>query len=77
MRRETLILLRKKHGWSQKDIVFMLKDKYGIDITSSYYGMIEKGIRTPQLRVAMAIAELFGLSIEEVFEQDKPLQKVI
>lgn len=67
MRRHNLIALRKKRGWVQKDVVRELKRKYGIEITESYYGMIEQGVRTPQLRIAVAIADLFGKSVEDIF----------
>lgn len=77
MKRETLVALRKERGWSQKDVVTELQKRYGIDITASYYGMIESGVRTPRLRLAMAIADLFGNSIEEIFTQDKPHQNVV
>lgn len=66
-RRNKLISLRKQRDWFQKDVVAELKNKYGYEITVSYYGMIEQGVRTPKLDLALAIASLFGRNVTEIF----------
>lgn len=66
-RRELLVQSRKQRGWSQKDVIHELECRFGIKITESYYGMIEQGVRTPKLELALAIAKLFGGTPEELF----------
>ena len=66
-RREKLIALRKNKNLTQKDVVHQLKQRYNIDITESYYGMIEQGVRTPSLKIGLAIAQLFEVNPNEVF----------
>ena len=58
---ERLILLRASRGLRQQDVASC------IGITTSYYGMIEQGVRTPQLRIAYRLANFFNTSIEEIF----------
>ena len=58
---ETLILLRASQGLRQKDVASR------VGITTSYYGMIEQGVRTPQLRIAYRLANFFNTSIEAIF----------
>lgn len=60
-KRNRLIELRDARGWRQKDVA----EKLGI--TESYYGMIEAGVRTPNLRLGLRIASLFGVSPNELF----------
>ncbi|WP_053995600.1 helix-turn-helix transcriptional regulator [Lysinibacillus macroides] len=67
IRRDVLITLRKNKGWLQKDVVEKLKNDYNIIISESYYGMIEQGVRTPSLKVAHAISELFGVITTKIF----------
>ncbi|WP_313563581.1 helix-turn-helix transcriptional regulator [Ruminiclostridium cellobioparum] len=38
-----------------------------IGITASYLGMIENGVRIPNLEIAKAIADFFGKNIEDIF----------
>ncbi len=71
-RRDTLVSLRKKRKLTQKDVVEQLKNDFGIDITESYYGMIEQGVRTPALKIAFAISELFETGANEIFFEHKP-----
>lgn len=66
-RRESLVHKRQAREWSQKDVVRELNERFNIDITESYYGMIEQGKRTPKLELALAIARLFECSPEEIF----------
>ncbi|HHP1049480.1 MULTISPECIES: helix-turn-helix domain-containing protein [Bacillus cereus group] len=66
-KRLKLTQLRKNKKLFQKDIVLILKEDYGIHITESYYGMIEQGIRTPSLEVALAISKVFDKCPEYIF----------
>lgn len=63
--RKNLIQLRKKINLTQNDIANEL------GITTSYYGMIEQGTRTPSLVLAKKIAMFFGKNIEEIFFNSK------
>lgn len=38
-----------------------------IGITTSYYGMIENGVRTPNLVIAYKLAKFFKTTIEDIF----------
>ncbi|UZN00546.1 helix-turn-helix transcriptional regulator [Lysinibacillus sp. MHQ-1] len=44
-----------------------LDKSIGITISESYYGMIEQGVRTPSLEVALAISELFEMEPSQNF----------
>ncbi len=66
-RRNELVKRRKDKGWYQKDVVDHLYDNYNVSISESYYGMIEQGVRTPALNVALAIASLFEVDPNEIF----------
>ncbi len=65
--RELMIKHREHHGFTQDDVVEQLKRKFGIDISRQYYGMIEQGKRTPGLKLAMSIAQLFNSSVRDIF----------
>ncbi|GMQ55859.1 hypothetical protein AN1V17_02510 [Vallitalea sediminicola] len=54
-------LILKRGDKSQKSVA----DSLGI--TTSYYGMIELGVRNPSLDVAMDIANYYNTSIENLF----------
>lgn len=66
-KRYFLIKLRKKEGWLQKEVVEKLSSEHGVTITESYYGMIEQGVRTPSLNVALAISGLFKIAPTKIF----------
>lgn len=66
-RRDTLISVRKGKGLTQKDVVQLLKEHYQIEISESYYGMIEQGVRTPKLNIAVAICKIFDKDVESIF----------
>ncbi|SDZ39689.1 DNA-binding transcriptional regulator, XRE-family HTH domain [Evansella caseinilytica] len=66
-KRDKLVSCRKEKHWSQQDVVDLLKIRYGVAITESYYGMIEQGVRMPSLPVAMAIANLFQTEPADLF----------
>lgn len=63
--RKKLIKLRTSMGLKQKDVA------ESINITASYYGMIEQGKRTPNLSIALSIAKFFNTSVEEIFFEDR------
>ena len=54
-------ILRAGHNWSQSDLARRL------DVSRQSVNAIETGRYDPSLPLAFRIAELFGLSIEEVF----------
>lgn len=53
--------LRGQRGWSQSDLAERL------EVSRQSVNAIETGRYDPSLPLAFCIAELFGLSIEEVF----------
>ncbi|WP_400194666.1 helix-turn-helix transcriptional regulator [Lysinibacillus telephonicus] len=67
IRRTKLVECRKSKNWLQKDVVEKLSEEFNINITESYYGMIEQGVRTPSLNIALAIATLFEVEATEIF----------
>lgn len=69
-RRLKLSSKRKELNLTQRDVVTMLEEKYSISITESYYGMIEQGVRTPTLKIALSIASLFDSSPDDIFNQE-------
>lgn len=71
-RRENLVSLRKNKSWSQKDVVDLLETKFNVVISESYYGMIEQGVRTPKLNIALTIAELFRTKPNDIFFEVNP-----
>ena len=66
-RRHNLIALRKEKNLTQKEVVELLSKNFGIIISESYYGMIENGVRTPSLKIGLAIAQLFNVNPNEIF----------
>lgn len=71
-RRNTLVKCRKERGWLQKDVVERLSVDFDVSISESYYGMIEQGVRTPSLHVALAISSLFNVEPTEFFLSKNP-----
>lgn len=63
--RNNLKNIRKKYNLKQREIA------EAVGITTSYYGMIERGVRNPTLDLAKKIAEFLNTSIEEIFFEDK------
>ncbi|MCK0099159.1 helix-turn-helix transcriptional regulator [Qipengyuania sp. S6317L1] len=59
-----LKVLRAMRDWSQAD----LADRLGVSRQS--VNAIEKGRYDPSLPLAFAIADVFELTIEEIFERD-------
>jgi len=62
--RNRLKVLRAERDWSQLD----LADRLGVSRQS--VNAIETGKYDPSLPLAFRIADLFGLSIEEIFLRD-------
>jgi len=67
VRRQKLIDVRKNKKWLQKDVVEKLAQDHNVNISESYYGMIEQGARTPSLNVALAISALFEVDPTDFF----------
>lgn len=61
MLNNNLKLLRGIRQLNQQDVA------NEVGITCSYYGMIEKGIRTPNLNIAYRLAKFFDTTIEQIF----------
>jgi putative transcriptional regulator len=62
--RNRLPVLRAERGWTQADLAERL------DVSRQTIVSIEKGKYDPSLPLAFRIAELFALSIEEIFSPD-------
>lgn len=71
-RRDTLISFRKGKAWSQKDVVEKLASEFNVSISDSYYGMIEQGVRTPSLNIALSIASLYDVEPNKIFLTNNP-----
>jgi len=59
-----LRLLRAERGWSQADLAERL------EVSRQSVNAIEVGKYDPSLPLAFKIAKVFGLAIEEVFQED-------
>lgn len=55
--------LRKSKNLTQQDVAKAL------NITRSFYGMIENGDRSPTLKLGIEISHFFDKSVEELFGQ--------
>ena len=53
--------LRAQNNLTQKAVA------RAVGITTSYYGIIELGVRKPSLSLAMDLARFFDTSVEEIF----------
>ena len=60
--RNTLRDLRKARGWTQEDLAIEL------EVSRQTINALEAGRYDPSLPLAFRIARLFGLTIEDVFE---------
>ena len=56
-----LLIFRNKNKLTQREIA----EKVGI--TTSAYGMLETGVRTPSLGTAYELSRFFNTTIEEIF----------
>ncbi len=61
-----LKVLRAERNWSQQD----LADRLGVSRQS--VNAIETGKYDPSLPLAFRIADVFGMSIETIFQRDEP-----
>jgi putative transcriptional regulator len=59
--------LRTERGWSQQDLADRL------DVSRQSVNAIETGKYDPSLPLAFSLARLFGLSIEELFDDGTDL----
>jgi len=57
-----LRVLRAEHAWSQQDLAERL------DVSRQSVNAIETGRYDPSLPLAFRIADLFGMTIEEIFQ---------
>jgi transcriptional regulator with XRE-family HTH domain len=55
---------REQHGWSQRDLVQRLANR-GLNLTQSQVAKTENGKRPIRLDEAVAIARMFGQSLED------------
>ena len=62
--RNRLPVLRAERGWTQADLAERL------DVSRQTIVSIEKGKYDPSLPLAFRMAELFELTIEEIFDPD-------
>ena len=63
--RKKLIQIRINKDLLQKDVA------EAVDVTASYYGMIEQGKRNPNLEVAKKIADFFDTTVDDIFFENK------
>ncbi len=63
--KNTLKVLRAERDWTQAQLAMEL------DVSRQTINAIEKGKFDPSLPLAFKTARLFGLSIEEIFEDEK------
>lgn len=61
-----LKVLRAERNWSQQD----LADRLGVSRQS--VNAVETGKYDPSLPLAFRIADVFGMSIETIFQRDEP-----
>lgn len=59
-----LRVLRAEHEWSQQDLAVRL------EVSRQSVNAIETGRYDPSLPLAFRIADLFGMTIEEIFQRD-------
>lgn len=59
-----LKVLRAERDWSQQDLAERL------EVSRQSVNAIEKGRYDPSLPLAFKIADVFGLTIEEIFSRD-------
>jgi putative transcriptional regulator len=66
--RNRLKVLRAERNWSQADLAEKL------DVSRQSVNAIETGKYDPSLPLAFKIAQLFGLTIEQIFNADEAAQ---
>ncbi|WP_243186750.1 helix-turn-helix transcriptional regulator [Clostridium intestinale] len=60
-RSNKLLQYRTCNNLKQKEVA------KAVGVSTSYYGMIETGVRNPNLEIAHKIAKYFNTSIENIF----------
>ncbi len=65
-----LRLARQARGFSQQQVASMA------GVSRQAVSAVESGISDPSLRVAMTLARVLGLTVEEVFGPDNPAMPV-
>ncbi len=68
--RKKLIELRKQKGKESGIRLTQAKVAAKLDISRSFYNMIETGDRNPRLNLAKKIADYFNVGVEEIFFND-------
>ncbi len=61
MKRQRLIEARRRAGLTQAQVAKI------VGVTASYYGMIEQGVRTPRLSLALTLERIFDVPAAELF----------
>lgn len=74
MRFRKLRSYRLERGWTQKQLAEMVK----VDVST--IRKYERGLINPSLKVAKRLSQVFGMPIEELFEEvslwrEKPVKK--
>jgi putative transcriptional regulator len=67
--RNRLKVLRAERDWTQADLAARL------GVSRQTVNVIEKGHYSPSLDLAFRIAQLFGLTVEEIFQPDGQLKE--
>lgn len=62
---EKLRTLRQRHGMTMRE----LADRLGL-VTHGYLGDLESGRRQPSLELALKIADVFGVSVDQLARDD-------
>jgi len=66
---EKLRALRQRHGMTMRD----LADRLNLG-THGYIGDLESGRRQPSLELALQIAELFGVTVDQLARDDVEIE---
>jgi putative transcriptional regulator len=67
--RNRLKVLRAERDWTQADLAAR------VGVSRQTVNVIEKGHYSPSLDLAFRIAQLFGLTVEEIFQPDGQLKE--
>jgi transcriptional regulator with XRE-family HTH domain len=66
---EKLRILRQRRGWTMRE----LAEKLGL-ATHGYIGDLESGRRQPSLELALEIADIFGVSLDQLARDELELE---
>ena len=66
---KTIVRLRKEHGWKQHELLTRLQ-LYGFSFTQTTLSEIEGQIRQVKYEELKAFAEIFRVSIDDLFEKE-------